>query len=337
MHAGFLDVLHDAADDDEGPVAERVHVHLDGVVEEAVQQHRRFIGDLHGFAHVAAQILLVMDDFHGPAAQHVGRAHHQRIADLARQSHRFLGFAGGAVGRLQQPEVVDHLLKAFAVLGAVDGVRAGADDRHAVGFQRPGQLQRGLPAVLDDHALGLLLADDLQHVLQGQRLEIQPVGGVEVGGHRFRVAVDHDGFVAVLAQGESGMDAAVVELDALADAVGAAAQHHDFGAVGRFGLALFLIGGIQIGGAGGEFGGAGIHPLVDRMHVQVDWRNWRTSGFIRRPVKVASRLSAKPLRLRKYSRSRSRNAARPWVRTAPAICTSSSICARNQGSIQVSS
>ena len=136
------------------------------------------------------------------------------------------------------------MLEALAVLGAVDGVRRGADNRHAVGFQRPGQLERRLSAVLDDYSLGLLLADDFEYVFQGQRFEIQPIGGIEVGGHRFRIAVDHDGFVAILAQSEGGMDTAVVELDTLTDAVGAAAQHHDFGAVGRFGLALFLISGI---------------------------------------------------------------------------------------------
>jgi hypothetical protein len=60
------------------------------------------------------------------------------------------------------------------------------------------------------------------------------VGGVEVGAHRLRVAVDHDGLVAQLLGRVYAMHAAVVEpacpagrLDALPDAVGAAAEHHD--------------------------------------------------------------------------------------------------------------
>ena len=40
-----------------------------GVVQEAVQQHRRIVGDLDRFAHVALEILLLMDDFHGPATE----------------------------------------------------------------------------------------------------------------------------------------------------------------------------------------------------------------------------------------------------------------------------
>src|SRR3546814_16871810 len=55
---------------------------------------------------------------------------------------------------------------------------------------------------------------------------IQASGGVIVGRHGLRVAVHHDAPEPVLAQAERGVHAAVVELDALADAVRPAAQHH---------------------------------------------------------------------------------------------------------------
>ena len=52
-------------------------------------------------------------------------------------------------------------------------------------LQRLRQLERGLPAELDDHAdqLAVLLLDvqDLEHVLGGQRLEIEPVRRVVIG------------------------------------------------------------------------------------------------------------------------------------------------------------
>ncbi len=94
-----------------------------------------------------------------------------------------------------------------------------------------GKLERGLPAELHDDAMQMptraLDIDDLEHVLAGQRLEIQPIGSVVVGRDRFRVAVDHDGLVTGLLQGKSGMAAAVVELDALPDPVGPPAEDHD--------------------------------------------------------------------------------------------------------------
>jgi hypothetical protein len=105
--------------------------------------------------------------------------------------------------------------------------------------ERGGELERRLAAELHDDADGLLDARDLEHVLERQRLEVEAVGGVVVGGDGLGVAVDHDGLEAGRAQREARVDAAVVELDALADAVGAAAEDHDLLAVvGRRGLVL---------------------------------------------------------------------------------------------------
>src|SRR4029453_4385245 len=97
-------------------------------------------------------------------------------------------------------------------------------DRHAGLLEAVGELQRRLAAELDDHALGTLDLDDPEHVLERQRLEVQPVGGVVVGGDRLGVAVDHHRVATGLADGHRGVDAAVVELDALPDAVGAAPE-----------------------------------------------------------------------------------------------------------------
>ncbi len=172
-----------------------------------------------------------MHDLHGAAAEHVGRPDDDRIADAVGDGARFAGRAGDAAVGLLQAELLDQLLEAVAVLGEVDGVGRGAEDRHAGLFQRRGELERRLAAELHDdaleRALRLLGGDDLQHILGGQRLEVEPVGGVVVGRHRLRIAVDHDRLEARRGEREAGMAAAVVELDALADAVGAAAEDDD--------------------------------------------------------------------------------------------------------------
>ena len=59
-----------------------------------------------------------------------------------------------------------------------------------------------------------------QHILQRQRLEIEPVAGVIVSGDGFRVAIDHDGFKPCFSQRERGMDARVIKLDSLPNSVG---------------------------------------------------------------------------------------------------------------------
>ena len=92
---------------------------------------------------------------------------------------------------------------------------------------RTGPSKRGVcPPSCTTHRPGPLHGGHGEHVLGGQRFEVEPVRGVVVGGDRLRVAVHHHRLVAGLGQGLAGVDAAVVEFDPLADAVRARAEHH---------------------------------------------------------------------------------------------------------------
>ena len=98
-------------------------------------------------------------------------------------------------------EFFEQLAETLAVFGQVDGLGRGADDGHAGGAQALGQVERGLAAELDDHAdlcagLGFVVVDG-EHVFERKRLKVKAVAGVVVGGDGLRVAVDHDGLVAV--------------------------------------------------------------------------------------------------------------------------------------------
>ena len=105
---------------------------------------------------------------------------------------------------------------------------------HAGILERHGELERRLAAKLHDDAMEdtvrLLGMNDLENILGRERLKIKPVGGVVVGRHGLGIAVDHDGFIARLVQGEAGMAAAIVELDPLSDAVGPAAENNHLAA-----------------------------------------------------------------------------------------------------------
>ena len=126
-------------------VAEAVDVDLDGVGQVAVDQQRPLVGDdeLGGLVeggrqprHVAVDLGPVGDDLHGPAAQHIGRADHHGIAELVGDAARLGGRAGDAALGLLELEPVDQRLEPVAVLGQVDGVGRGAEDRHARLLQR---------------------------------------------------------------------------------------------------------------------------------------------------------------------------------------------------------
>ena len=103
-----------------------------------------------------------------------------------------------------------------------------------------------------------------EHVFERQRLEVQPVDGVVVGRDRLRVAVDHDRLEPLFAQREGGVTAAVVELDALADAVRAAAEDDDLLPRRRVRLALLLVGAVEVRRERLELGRAGVDALVGR-------------------------------------------------------------------------
>jgi hypothetical protein len=151
--------------------------------------------------------------------------------------------------------------EAAAILGEVDRLGAGAEEAAAGGLEAAGEPSGVWPpnwTMTPRSRRCAPRASDLEHVLEGERLEVEAVRGVVVGGDGLGVAVDHDGLEAGFAQGEGGVDAAVVELDALADPVGAAAEDDDLAAIADPGLVLLFVGGVEVGGVGGELGGAGV-------------------------------------------------------------------------------
>src|SRR5664280_642669 len=110
--------------------------------------------------------------------------------------------------------------------------------------------------------------DHLEHVFDGQRLEVQPVGGVVVGGDRLRIAVDHHGLVAGGGQREAGVHAGVVELDALADPVRPAAQDQHLAPAGAADLGLFVVGRVVVRRGAGASSGTGVYGLEHRPQAQ---------------------------------------------------------------------
>ena len=132
--------------------------------------------------------------------------------------------------------------------------------------QELGELDGRLAAESHHHAHGLLHLDDVHDILGEQRLKVQAIGGVIVCGDGLGVVVDDDYFVAQLLQRPDAVDGGIVELDALTDADGAGAQHHDDGlaAAGEGpGFAELVKGRIEIGGLGVKLRAAGIHHLVN--------------------------------------------------------------------------
>ena len=153
----------------------------------------------------------------------------------------------------------------LAILGHLDALGLGADDGDAPRLQRRGEVQGSLTSELDDDRIALLPLVDVEDILECEGLEEELVARVVVGGDGLGIRVHHDGLEALLLEGEGCMDATVVELDPLTDAVGAAAEDHHLFLVPPSGFVLVTVGGVEIGRRGLKLGGAGIDQPVGRF------------------------------------------------------------------------
>ncbi len=267
MNSRFFDVLHDGADHNIGSVADRIDIDFDSVGKEAIDQHGMLGRRLHRKAHVITQCVYVLNDLHRASAEHVGRSHKHRIANAVGHGFGFFGTARDCACGSLEFQLFEQVVEALAIFRAVDGVGRRAEDRHACFFEGNGKLERGLPTKLHDDAVRFFDGDNRKHVFEGKGFEVEAVAGVVVRRNRFGVAVDHDGFVTGFLQGKDRVNAAVVELDPLADAVRTATENHHALALGDIGLALVLVGRIEVRRVGVEFGATGIDSLVDRQNL----------------------------------------------------------------------
>ena len=152
----------------------------------------------------------------------------ERVADLLRGGERLSETSDAiAQGGQRTPSSVREQAEALAVLGEVDRLVWRADDAVAAFLDRASEPERRLAAELRHDADGLLAVAHGEHLLRRERLEVEAVRRVVVGRDGLGVAVDHHRLVAERAERLGGVDAAVVELDALADPVRARAEDDD--------------------------------------------------------------------------------------------------------------
>ena len=262
-------VFHDGAHHGVLAVADAVHVEFGGVFEEAVDKNRLAFANGGSFFHELAEVLFLIDNHHAAAAENEARAHENGVADFLDDGEGFFHVVGDAAFGLLDADLVNQLLEEVAVFGEVDVFGARADDVCTSFLETHGEVQRSLAAELHDDARALFAFVNAHHVFERERLKVEFIRSVVVGGNRFGVGVHHDDFVAFATQRKGGMAAAVVEFDTLTDSVRTAAEHHDslLVAVTRDfadGLGIFGVAAVVIRRDGFEFAGAGIYGVVAR-------------------------------------------------------------------------
>ena len=178
-------------------------------------------------AHVFGNVCIVIGNDHVLAAQHIGRPEQNRVSQAIGGCKRFFRGKHRFSGRARDFALLQQFVEPLAVFGGIDAVRAGAEDIDAQFRQMPCQLDGRLAAKLHHHAPRFFHRQNGFHILGGQRVEIEAVGGIKVGGNGFGVVVCNDRFASAFLERAHTVHGAIVELDPLPDADGAGAEHED--------------------------------------------------------------------------------------------------------------
>ncbi len=169
MHTRFLDVLHHRADEHVDAVAHGVDVDLDRALEETVDQDRVLAGGFGRRSHERRELVVVVDDLHRAPAEDIRRPDDDRIADPPGDDASLLDRPRLSVGRGGDLHLLKERREPPPVLGEVDRIRRGPEDREPGPLEDPCQLERRLATELRDHADRSFRAADGEHVLGGQR------------------------------------------------------------------------------------------------------------------------------------------------------------------------
>ncbi len=139
-------------------------------VEELVDQDRGVRGaGVDGRGHVVVQLLLVGDDLHGPAAEDEAGADEDGVADPCGDPRASATLRAMPLSGCLRPRRSADRRNCSRSPAASRLSMLRAEDRHPGLGQRPGQVQRGLAAELDDDARPAAASDPKVPVDRSQR------------------------------------------------------------------------------------------------------------------------------------------------------------------------
>ena len=230
----WLGATTHAADADRRVVVVAHHLELDLLValDALLDEHLVNRRECQTVAHHLAQLHLIVGKAAARTAQRKRRTQDDRIADPRGNLRTLLDRRGNLRGKHRLAQRFAKLLEKFPVLGLLDRVERRAQDLHLALLQNAllgqlhGQVQTRLSAQARDNGVRTLVADDLRHVFQRQRLHVDLVRNVRVGHNGRRVRVRKDHLVTLLLECQARLRARIVELCGLADHDRARPDHH---------------------------------------------------------------------------------------------------------------
>src|SRR3546814_11191366 len=95
-------------------IAESIHIDFNGVTQIAVDQNGAIPRHLHGRGDIVIELAFAVDDFHRPAAKHIGWATEHGITDAISYRYGFLPAASDTNFRLFELKLMDQVVTPFA-------------------------------------------------------------------------------------------------------------------------------------------------------------------------------------------------------------------------------
>ena len=113
----------------------------------------------------------------------------------------------------------EHFAETTAILCDIHVIVAGTNDFNAFFLEFFGQFQCSLSAQLNDNAFGFLVLNQFPQMFPINGLKVEFIGHIKIRTYRFGVTIDHNRFITCLASGHDSVNATVIKLDTLSDAI----------------------------------------------------------------------------------------------------------------------
>ena len=224
MNTYGVDVLH-RTDRNRRIVRVAHHLKLDLLVtlDRLLDQHLMHGREEQGVTHHLAQLLLVVHETATRTTERKGGTEYYRIADLGGDGSTLINRRSHVRRQHRLTELLAELLEQLAVLGTLDRRETRTQDldlaliQDTLLGQLHGQVQTRLATQARHDGIGTLVANNLGHILQRQRLHVDLIGDVRIGHDGCRVRIHKDHLVTLLAQRQAGLRTGIVKLGCLTD------------------------------------------------------------------------------------------------------------------------
>ena len=222
MDAQRVEILH-VADGNAavGSIAHDFELYLLPSLERLLDEHLR--GEGKSLGTELLELGVVVDEAGAEAAEGIGGAKNERIAEVARGGPGLFEAFGRVRLDGEYVYFVEALDEQFAVFRVHDGLYRRAQHLDAVllkdsaAIQVDAAIKRRLAPERKEYALRPLLRYDFLYEERGNGQEVYPVRYTFGGLYGRDVGVDQDRFHPILAQGLQGLRSRVVEFSCLAD------------------------------------------------------------------------------------------------------------------------